>query len=80
MSIRWIKEWISPGGPGGNAAGGVSPEKSDSKVTQNYTCSLMTGVFWRVIVDSKKIRTTDPERKGNAADTYVQFKKCISPV
>ena len=32
------------------------------------------------IVGGRINRTTSPERKGNAAETYVEYRKHISPV
>ena len=40
----------------------------------------MTILFFHAIVGIEVNRTTGPERKGNAADTYVQFQEFISPV
>ena len=45
-----------------------------------YTNSRMTIRIFHVIVGSEINRTTGPERKGNAADSCVQFKNFISPV
>ena len=47
---------------------------------KNYTTSLMTHAFLNVIVDTEKNRATGSERKGNAADTYVQFQEFKPPV
>ena len=40
----------------------------------------MTNPFSHVIVGSEKNRIKGPERKGNAADTYTDYRKFISPV
>ena len=40
----------------------------------------MTNPFSNVIVSSEKNRATGSGRKGNAADTYTDYRKFISPV
>ena len=45
-----------------------------------YTGRLMTLPFFHAIVSNEVNSTTGLERKGNAADTFVQFQKFISPV
>ena len=40
----------------------------------------MTNPFSHVIVGRENNRTTGLERKGNAADTYTEYRKFISPV
>ena len=40
---------------------------------------IMTRLLNGVIVKVRKNRTAGSERKGNAADTYIQFAQYISP-
>ncbi len=40
----------------------------------------MTNVHLDDIVGIDENRATGPERKGNAAETYVEYRKHISPV
>ena len=46
---------------------------------RNYTTGIMTRISNSVILVRRIKRTTGSERKGNAADTYIQFKQYISP-
>ena len=40
----------------------------------------MTNVHLDGIVGIDENRATGPERKGNAAETYIEYRKHISPV
>ena len=44
--------------------------------TRSYTTGRMTANTKDAILGVVKKRTTGPERKGNAADTYRQNEKC----
>ena len=77
--------------PGSGPGSGAQPEKKQislifpknpKKAVTNpriYTTSIMTRLLKGVIVGVRKNRTAGSERKGNAADTYIQFTQYISP-
>ena len=44
-------------------------------ITSLYTTGRMTGKTTSAILSVVKERTTSPEKKGNAADTYRQIEK-----
>ena len=49
---------------------------SQDDITSLYTTGRMTAKTIGAILSVVKKRTTGPERKGNAADTYRQNEKC----